>query len=346
MQRAQARSERFHQIERLLLTSPVPLSKAEIARRVGVNRSTIGHMEQPMLDQGIPLRYDDRGYLYIERTGYLSTLRLKLDEAIAVFLAARLLARYSDTPNTHVVQALEKLGVSLHGIAPALGRHIISTSAALADSLPSEPPPQQRVLEVLGRGWAEGRIVNLTYRPLRARRSFEQSFAPYLLEPSGIGFSIYAIGLAGSPGVLRTRKVDRIERAVLTDEPFEMPADFEPNKLLGGAWAIWFDESDQPQPVTLRFSHHVARRVLETRWHPSQRIEEDAEGRLVWTAGVDAIQEMMPWIRGWGAECEVLEPPGLRQQMTGEAARLAQLYDHKPPDLTDRQQLFGDIFGG
>ncbi len=345
MYRAFGRSERYGQIERLLLSSRTPLSKAEIARRTGVHRATIGRMEQEMIDQGIPLRYDDNGHLYIERGAYLSNIRLKLDEAVVLFLAARLLARYSDAPNANVVNVLEKLGSALHEVAAPLGRHIVATSSALRASLPAEAQHHQRTLEVLGRGWAEGRVLQITYRPLRSCRSFDEKFAPYLLEPSGIGFSIYAIGLAGSPGVLRTRKVERIERVALTDDFFDVPEDFDPNRLLAGAWAIWFDDADQPQRVTLRFSHFVARRVQETRWHPSQRTQEDAEGRVIWTAEVDAIQEMLPWIRGWGADCEVLEPEELRKKMKGEVAQLARLYGHQGGDLTNRQEIFDDIFG-
>lgn len=343
--RSIARSERFGQIERLLLTSQHPLTKAEIARRTGVNRSTIGRMEQAMTNQGIPLRYDDEGRLYIERSAYLHTIRLKLDEAVVLYLASRLLARYSTKPNTHVTQALEKLGVALQGVAPNMAQPIMATSRALAANTSKGHDHQQRILEVLGRGWAEQRIVQLTYRSLHGRRSFQQPFATYLLEPSGIGFAVYAMGRAGSAGALRTRKLERIERAVLTDERFEIPTDFDPNKLLSGAWAIWFDESDKPQRVTLRFSHFVAGRVQENRWHPSEEIKEDADGRLLWTAEVDALQEMLPWIRGWGADCEVLEPEELRAQMKGEVARLSRLYNQQSPTLDDRDQMFNDIFG-
>jgi predicted DNA-binding transcriptional regulator YafY len=197
----------------------------------------------------------------------------------------------------------------------------------MAAMLPAKPPHEQTILETLGRGWADGRVVHITYRPLHARRSFEQPFAPYFLEPSGIGFSVYAIGLAGTPGLIRTRKLDRIERAVLTDQSFAVPRDFDPNKLLAGAWAIWFDDADRPQTVQLRFSHHVAKRVRESYWHPSQRIEEDLEGRLIWTAEVDAVREMMPWIRGWGADVEVLEPNELRHEMQREVLRLVNTYN-------------------
>jgi CRISPR-associated endonuclease/helicase Cas3 len=37
-------------------------------------------------------------------------------------------------------------------------------------------------------------------------------------------------------------------------------------------------------------------------------------------------QEMLPWIRGWGAEVEVLEPAALRQILAEEYQLLAGLY--------------------
>ncbi|NCC34555.1 MAG: hypothetical protein EOM24_21450 [Chloroflexia bacterium] len=48
MTRAFAKSDRIGQVERLLLTSRVPLSQAEIARRCEVHRSTIGRLVQGM----------------------------------------------------------------------------------------------------------------------------------------------------------------------------------------------------------------------------------------------------------------------------------------------------------
>ena len=348
MNRASAKSERIGQIERLLLTSRVPLSQSEIARRCGVNRSTIKRTIDSMFESEIPLRMDDRGWWYIERTAYISTLKLKLHEALALYLAGRLLARYSDKPNPHTVEALSKLGVALHAALPALGHHIASTSVVLREKLPKQTLPYQRVLETLTHAWAEGRKVQLWYRPLHGNKTIQHAFAPYFLEPSAIGYSTYVIGLAEPPGKLRTRKVERIERAILTDEHFDVPADFDPNHLLAGAWSIWFDEDDKPTTVKLRFSRFVARRVQETSWHPSQQIEEDREGYLQWTAEIDAVQEMLPWIRGWGADCEVLEPPALRETMIGEVRRQALMYklgvQQQPADEPDLN-LLGSLFG-
>jgi CRISPR-associated endonuclease/helicase Cas3 len=348
MTRAFAKSDRINQVERLLLNSRVPLSQAEIARRCEVHRSTIGRLVQGMVDKGIPVRYTDDGLVYIERMAYISHIPLKLHEALATFLACRLLARYSDKPNSHTVMTLEKIGASLQAVMPALSQHIGDTTAALQSRLPGEPGEYQRSLERLTEAWAKGLKVRMWYRPLRASRSFQHTFAPYFLEPSAIGYSTYVIGLAEPPNAIRTRKLERIERIELSDEPFDVPATFDANALLAGAWGIWFDEADQPVVVHLRFSGEQAvRRVRETIWHPSQRTELDNEGRLHWAAEIDEPQEMLPWIRGWGADCEVLEPTELREQVVGELRRQMYVYEldtgHDPdkpdPDLLDA--LFG-----
>lgn len=332
--RVTGKAARLLQIERVLLAHPEGLTQAELARRCGVHRSTIFRNLRDLEEAGVPLWEDDNGRIGINREAYLTHIRLTLHESMAVFLAARLLARYSDKPNPHAVEALLKLGVALESLAPQIGRHIVRTSEALR----IRPLPERRdylhTLETLTQAWSIGRKVRLLYRPLRARRAFEHTFAPYFLEPSAIGYGTYAIGLAEPPGVLRTRKVERIEGITLTDEPFDIPQDFDPVNLLAGAWGIWFDEEDRPTKIVLRFHRRVARRVRESVWHPSQRIEEDSDGHLLWTAEVDEIQELLPWVRGWGADCEVLEPGELKQQMIGEARRLARLYglDVKPSE--------------
>lgn len=345
MTRAFAKTDRIGQVERLLLDSRIALSQAEIARRCEVHRATIGRLIQSMVDYGIPIRYDDEGSVYIERTAYISRVYLKLHEALAVFLAGRLLARYSDKPNAHAVTALEKLGTSLQGVMPALGHHITRTSAALKTPLPKSTNEYQQVLEELTKAWAESKKVRIWYRPLNSQRALQHTFSPYFLEPSAIGYSTYVIGLAEPPGELRTRKLERIERVIATDEPFEIPQDFDPNALLAGAWGIWFDTNDQPVTIKLRFSTpRTIKRMEETVWHPSEQKTRDAEGRLVWTGEIDEPQEMLPWIRGWGGDCEVLEPTELREQVMGEVRRQMRMYGINETDSDDRSQRFNDIF--
>ncbi len=328
MEKATGKSTRMLQVEKLLLAQPGPIAQAEVARQVGVNRSTINRMLADLAELGVPIFQDDRGQIAINRESYLTNIRLTLNESLAIFLAARLLARYSDKPNPHTVEALLKLGLALEqGIAPQIGKHIIRTSEALRERHGQFQPRYLKTIETLTEAWSRGIKVRIVYRPLKSKRPFEHVFAPYFLEPSAIGYSTYAIGFAEPLGKLRTRKLERIESIALTTETFQIPANFDPVKLLAGAWGVWFDEEDQPTPVVLRFSRNVARRVRESKWHPSEQVKEDTQtGELLWRAEIDELQEILPWVRGWGADVEVVEPRELRETMMGEAKALAEKY--------------------
>jgi predicted DNA-binding transcriptional regulator YafY len=70
----------------------------------------------------------------------------------------------------------------------------------------------------------------------------------------------------------------------------------------------------------------VARRVAETRWHPSQRLEWGDDGSLVWRGRVAGTHEVRVWILGWGADAEVLEPRSLRDEVAAELRRAAEAY--------------------
>ncbi|MGQ9851037.1 MAG: CRISPR-associated helicase Cas3', partial [Aggregatilineaceae bacterium] len=58
--------------------------------------------------------------------------------------------------------------------------------------------------------------------------------------------------------------------------------------------------------------------------------DEDRPGYLLLTLHVADTIDLIPWIRGWGSSCEVLDPPSLRHTIVGEARRLATLYDIAP----------------
>ena len=207
-------------------------------------------------------------------------------------------------------------------------------------------PDRTDIFETLALGWATRRIIRLTYAPPH-RKTFECQFSPYLLEPSAIGRTFYAIGYSNPPDALRTFKMERIEHAKLTGEPFEVPSDFNGPALLKRAWGVMYGD-DEPVEVQLRFSHWVTKRVKETLWHPSQQIIDTAEGSE-WTAQIGDTLEIENWIRGWGSDCEVLAPQKLREKMIKEVRRLAHMYGAAPtrslpfdqPDTDILSELFG-----
>jgi proteasome accessory factor B len=87
---------------------------------------------------------------------------------------------------------------------------------------------------------------------------------------------------------------------------------------------IWRDEGSIE--VILRFTPAGARRLRESTWHHSQRIEDFPDGSCIFTVQVGSTLEMKPWIRGWGKDVVVLAPAELRAEIAAEAREMAKAY--------------------
>jgi len=302
---------------------------------VGVNRSTIPRY-LPDLDRFAAYETSD-GRLAIDRDHYLNHVRLTLHEATALHLAARLMTTRTDKHNPHAASALRKLGLALDRLAPTISRHLVASADVMDDPTRRRDPVYLHVLESLTRAWSDGRVAHVWHQ-MPDGRSFDYHFAPYFIEPYGIGRTAHVIGWREPPGALRTFKLERIRQVELTGEHYQIPADFDPRETLADAWSIWYTEAE-PVEVVLRFSPRVAGRVRETQWHRSESVQDQPDGGLVWRARVAEPQEMVPWVRGWGADVEVVGPEGLRAQVAGEARRMAAMYAAVDELPTARYQL-------
>ena len=124
-------------------------------------------------------------------------------------------------------------------------------------------------------------------------------------------------------------------------------------RYLDRAWGIMYGD-EAPITVRLRFSKYVAERVHETRWHASQRIVDLPDGGCEWEAKIGDITEIGYWVRGWGRDCEVLEPDELRTTVMMHVEQLAHMYELKSgaaneADLSivtaEDEALIDEIFG-
>ena len=316
------KAARYLRIALLLRDHPDGLSAQDLADRIGVSKRTIYRdVEAMSADADLPI-WQDGGKFGLEREAFLQPLALTLHEATTLFLAARLLAKVSDEHDTELIGAFVKLAQIL---PPVLAEHIEATVDVFSGTPPN--PRFTKVFRVLAEGWAHRRVVEIEYdagaydpgKPVRRTR-----VQPLAIEPSALTHALYLLAWDEGRGARRTFKVERILSATLTPETFEAPEDYSPAAELARAWDVIAD--DEPLRVVIRFSPAVAKRAAETRWHPSQELEEQADGSLVWRGEVAGTREIRIWIMGWGAHAEVLEPESLRDDVAAELRRAAALY--------------------
>ncbi len=294
---------------------------SEIAELTGMTTRTV-YRDIRALDEelGIPIFQAGRGRYGIEKKYFLPPLRLSLPEAVVLFLASRLIARWSDEYDQAVISAFTKLADLL---PQPIARHVAATMLRVGRADPNEP--FTRNFAVVAQGWADGRVVEFDYEASSGERRHAR-VRPYFLEPDAAGRSVYLIGFDETVDAMRTLKVERMRNAVLTADRYAIPDDFDPDAWLAHSWGIWSSDTTEVAEVRLRFDASVAHRVRESIWHRSQRLEELPDGRIEMTLSVAGIVEIRPWILSWGDAVEVLEPAALRDSVAGAVSGAAARY--------------------
>jgi CRISPR-associated endonuclease/helicase Cas3 len=332
--------ERYDRILLLLRRHTDGMTEQEIADELNYDRRNVNNYLRELEQQG-KLYKEGKYWSAHDYEGVMPRRpNLNPEEAVMLYLAARLLVKQSDRRNESAELLLVKFA------------QILSQDVKVGDSLEAaarelsqrpKQPEYEDVFRTIIQAYIYRRQVRILYRPYRGE-AFETTFAPYMLEPSAIGLSTYAIGYSSVVGSLRTYKIERISSATLTRQEFAIPEDFPGLSLLRNAWSIFYGEA--VTAVVLRFHPDVRRRVQESFWHSSQQLQDDPAmpGYLLFQVEVADTTDLKPWIRTWGANCEVLEPSELREEMMGESRRLAYLYGWKTSRAADDHSRFDDIF--
>ncbi len=319
------------------------LTSAALASQLGIAQRTVRKYVTELSGSGLlPVVRDGRGWRLVDGARLqVLPVRFLLEEATAIYLAARLLLQHSDDPQAAPAEPGSARPGAKGGAPHPAVRGAVTKLAAVMPAEVRRPFEHlvDRVVQrgnaraaaiftALAHGWALSRVVRLRYHPRRGE-PFWCELRPYLLEPAVLGPGLYAVGRADPPGELRVLKLDRVQEAELTLATFVPPPSADLLERLDRVWGVWLSDED-PVEVRLRFDAVVARRVGETRWHPSQRLEAQADGGVVMSVRVAATVEILPWVLGWGGHCEALEPAELRARVADEVRAAVALYRPAP----------------
>ena len=290
--------QRLERICLLLTRNASGSTEAEIAEEFRLERRTVNNYLRELELQGKAFKDGLYWYPLALKEPRLRPFNLSPEEAVTLYLGARLLAKQHDKRNEVAETALLKLAGVLKSDA-GMGAEIEQAARELAGR-PAHADYQPTFREVV-RGYIYRRQIEITYRPLNWGKSSKLLFSTYLIEPSAIGYSTYLIGHSATVNALRAYKLERIKSARLTRSAYAIPPDFPGLDILRNAWGIVMGE--ETLRVVLRFSPQVKQRVLETRWHPSQATDADPDKPdwLRWQVQVADTLDLLPWVRGWGA---------------------------------------------
>lgn len=303
------RTARLLKLQILLWQHPEGLNIHDIAQICACSKRTI-YRDLIALesDLGVPV-WEDRSKRGLGDGYFLPPVNITLTEAMSIFLALRLMQKYSYVYNSSIASTFMKLNT----IVPSpLKEHIQNILLHLEKQTHNDTPTAN--LYQLAQAWLTKHKVKIRYKGYFDKEEKEYFVDPYFIEPSALRHSNYLIAYCPLEKAVKTFKIERIIGNVeIQADVYEIPANFNMNEYTSMAWGNYGNE--KVETVRLRFNRVAGDAIMKTIWHPTQVNEVQPDGSIIVTIKVHDILGLGLWILGWGYDVQVLEPKLLRDQI-------------------------------
>jgi len=296
-----------------------------LARRFEISPKTAQRDIEFMRDRlGALLVYDSsrKGYFYEDDTFTLPSVFLSSDEISSLLIAKKVLLDISGG----------NLGRELSSIVDKLTAFIDSHSLTKVDidSVISMKhieymPADDRVFKTVLEGCIRKRCLRLEYRGLvdGGAGSSSRTVAPYhIFSYKG---TWHLLAFCHKRKSLRDFVLGRISSVELVDEPFRIPAGFDPDDYFLSSFGLY--RGDRRSRVVLRFSPRASGWVGGQVWHEDQKTRVLKDGSIELSFTVASFTEVKSEVLKYGPLVEVVKPKRLRDMIKKEAEELVRLYD-------------------
>ncbi|MHC1691687.1 MAG: helix-turn-helix transcriptional regulator [Sphaerochaetaceae bacterium] len=320
------KGERVAQLELLLHSHPEGLRRSEIARRLGVHRSTISRYIDE-LKQYIDI-YEDNNLIKLQPKEGDENIALSVYESLAFNLSAEILATNTEHQNPHLASGLRKIAMNMRSYAPKISDNIIG----LAESIEREMNKKKEqngqfnsVLEVLIDSWVSGKIVRIQH--IQKGETVETEFAPYF-----IGFReeehgrnpISVTGRLRHTSVITTIDISSIISAIILDETYTIPDNLKPfhkPEIADGY------ESIDMIPLVMKLRERSALNSFRQLYHGNPQIETNDTGELICRMDIENSIELILRIIQCGDAVEIIAPVKFRAKFCSQLKKILDIYN-------------------
>ena len=306
-----SQAARLHDVIRIL-EARYGATVDEIAEEANVTRRTVYRDLDAIRDAGYPLiseKEPDGRTLYRFMTGFkkIPPITFSLEELMTLYLCRGQLSFLQGTPFQEDLEAI--FGRLRSSLPPRSVAHLERIASAATPRFQGVRDYQgkKELLSDLRKALLYQYRCRLSYTPPH-REATDYVFDPYTL--LFFNNSLYLGGYAHNRKALRLFLVDRVDQVVLLEDRFEVPEEYMAEDLTGSAFGLIEGETYE---LKVRFGDTVAHLVRERLWHPSQLIEEQADGSLILSLQVSGDKEILSWLYSYLPHVHVLDPPQLKQ---------------------------------
>lgn len=319
---------RVHRLLRLIVLLQAGPARGvhDLMSELEISRRTLFRDLKQLEAAGIPYYHDaESGGYRIAKTFFLPPLSLTLTEALALLLLSR---SSSSDPSRLLAGPAQSAINKLLSTVPESSRQ---ACGRMLEKVSMSPPPcvdaDAELLRypTLQQACDEHRTVELEYQLPGGKPAERIVVDPYALHFAARAWYLFAH--SHQHDEVRMFKLLRIASVVFTGAYFAPPSDFSVAGKLRNAWQLVPGPHDDL--IELLFDAKVATNVAETRWHPTQEVEFQSDGRCRVRFTVSGIDEIAWWLCGYAGQVDVLAPKSLRMKLKQMHADAVDRLSHK-----------------
>ena len=289
----------------------------------GVDRKTAWRDIEFMKDRKeLPIDYDDKrhGYFLNGPLPKVPAMEVTEREMFELYVMHQAIEHYRGTP---LEQRLERFFRRMAGQLDNEDRFTLEDLGGVLSFRPSAPDQADaKLFELVTRGVRERRCLRFDYRKPGEKKVERRRVWPY--HELEYGGRWYLLAYDPMRSDVRTFVLGRMKEAVLLDERFERPKNFDARKYLEKSIGVMAGNGDYQ--VVIQMDAWLTDILRGRRWHPSQAVEELPGGGSQLRLRLGCLEEIEQYVLSWGAHATVIEPLELRRRVGTTARALADRY--------------------
>ncbi|MBX3477877.1 MAG: WYL domain-containing protein [Brevundimonas sp.] len=315
------------ELARRMAASAEGLTLDEMAQETGVGRRTAERMRDAVL-MLFPLaeevsdpptkRWRIRGGLNGFEQAPTATEMLELTKAAQVLRTAGEPARAAALEGLERKVKAAMRSTTLNRLAPDL-EALVRAETIAVQAGPRPTADEAMLAEIRNALLAQSPLGFLYSRPGAEPR--RRSVAPCGLM---FGRANYLVAADRETAKVQTFRLDRMSGVEAQDGHAPPPADFDLGAFASQSFGIY---QDQIEDVALRISPQGADEARGWRWHPTQVLEDQADGSVVVRFRASGMRELAWHLFTWGDQVEILAPDRLKTVMAEELAAARRALD-------------------
>ena len=317
-----------------LLARPEGATLTDIGDTLGIDRRSVYRVIETLQSLHFPV-YDDKSpeepvkrwrlaQEFVRKLPNMDVPELKLSfaELLSLYLLKGEASLYTGTRlEAEATSAFVKIGALLPA---SVFRQLdkIKTLFIPQSKFSKDYSEKEEIIDTLADAILTQRICMVGYYSFT-----DETEKHYLIEPLHFFESnggMYVFVRVPKHDTIRTLAVERIQKLEKSEESFEYPENFDPEKLLESSFDIIYDD-----PVSLRLwvSRSQAKYVRERKFFRDQTLTENEDGSIILDIRTSGRNDVKRWVMSLGAEAMVLEPESLRKEIIEDLNSLISQYN-------------------